>query len=247
MATPTSAITGTTPGAAPRSASGTAPGIALPPAIAAATPPTASLGNGTNADFDRFLKLLTAQMKYQDPMDPTDPTQFVAQLAQFSQVEQQTKTNAILQGLADALAGNGKLSENAALLGKAVKTQATTLTVPEGGGAVPVTVDVSATGLKGLRLEVLDARNDVLRRIPLNTGSTALSFDGRDGNGNPLAPGPYAVRVVGEDDSGKRTTAGLVSIAGKVTEVRRDSGGGYNLVLDSGAVVNAADVTRLGS
>ncbi|WP_159999061.1 flagellar hook assembly protein FlgD [Roseomonas sp. 18066] len=221
--------------------------ISTTPAITATTAPTAALSGNTNADFDRFLKLLTAQMKYQDPMDPTDPTQFVAQLAQFSQVEQQTKTNSILQGLADALAGNGKLSENAALLGKSVKTEASTLTVPEGGGAVPVTVDVSASSLKNLRLEVLDARGDVLRRISLNTGTTALSFDGKDGNGNQLAAGQYTVRVVGEDDSSKRTTAGTVTVAGKVTEVRRDSSGGYNLVLDSGAVVSAADVTRLGS
>ncbi|ONG48090.1 flagellar biosynthesis protein FlgD [Pseudoroseomonas deserti] len=217
------------------------------PAIAATSAPTAQLSNTSNADFDRFLKLLTAQMKYQDPMDPTDPTQFVAQLAQFSQVEQQTKTNALLQGIADALAGNGKLSENAALLGKSVKTEASTLTVPEGGGSVPITVDVSATGLKNLRLEVLDARSDVLRRINLNAGTTDLSFDGKDGNGNPLAAGQYTVRVVGEDDANKRTTAGTVTVAGKVTEVRRDSSGGYNLVLDTGAVVSAADVTRLGS
>ncbi|WP_419900212.1 flagellar hook assembly protein FlgD [Roseomonas sp. USHLN139] len=217
------------------------------PAITASSAPTAQLSNNSNADFDRFLKLLTAQMKYQDPMDPTDPTQFVAQLAQFSQVEQQTKTNALLQGIADALAGNGKLSENAALLGKSVKTQASTLTVPEGGGGVPITVDVSAGTLKGLRLEVLDARNDVLRRIPLTAGTTDMSFDGKDGNGNRLAAGQYTVRVVGEDDSNKRTTAGTVTVAGKVTEVRRDSSGGYNLVLDTGAVVSAADVTRLGS
>jgi flagellar basal-body rod modification protein FlgD len=39
------------------------------------------------SDKDAFLKLLVAQLKYQDPSNPTDPTQFMSQTAQFSQIE----------------------------------------------------------------------------------------------------------------------------------------------------------------
>jgi flagellar basal-body rod modification protein FlgD len=39
------------------------------------------------ADQDTFLKLLVAQLKYQDPTNPSDSTQFLAQTAQFTQVE----------------------------------------------------------------------------------------------------------------------------------------------------------------
>jgi flagellar basal-body rod modification protein FlgD len=38
-------------------------------------------------DKDTFLKLLVAQLKYQDPSNPADPTQFMSQTAQFTQVE----------------------------------------------------------------------------------------------------------------------------------------------------------------
>ena len=38
-------------------------------------------------DQDTFLKLLVAQLKYQDPSKPTDSTAFLAQTAQFTQVE----------------------------------------------------------------------------------------------------------------------------------------------------------------
>jgi flagellar basal-body rod modification protein FlgD len=38
-------------------------------------------------DKDTFLKLLVAQLKYQDPSKPADSTQFLAQTAQFTQVE----------------------------------------------------------------------------------------------------------------------------------------------------------------
>ena len=44
-------------------------------------------GVDTKADKDMFLKLLVAQMKYQDPSKPTDASQFLAQTAQFTLVE----------------------------------------------------------------------------------------------------------------------------------------------------------------
>ena len=43
--------------------------------------------SSTSIDQDTFLKLLVAQLKYQDPSNPADSTQFLAQTAQFTQVE----------------------------------------------------------------------------------------------------------------------------------------------------------------
>ena len=47
---------------------------------------TAATGKSVG-DQDTFLKLLVAQLKYQDPSNPADSTQFLAQTAQFTQVE----------------------------------------------------------------------------------------------------------------------------------------------------------------
>lgn len=44
----------------------------------------------TELDKDAFLKLLVAQLKYQDPMNPAQGTEFVAQTAQFTTVEKLT-------------------------------------------------------------------------------------------------------------------------------------------------------------
>ena len=55
-------------------------------------------------DYDAFLKLLIAEMKYQDPTQPMDPTQQIAQLASFSSVEQNIKTNSKLDSLLTAFA-----------------------------------------------------------------------------------------------------------------------------------------------
>jgi flagellar basal-body rod modification protein FlgD len=42
---------------------------------------------GKELGQDAFLKLLVAQLKYQDPSNPADGTEFLAQTAQFTQVE----------------------------------------------------------------------------------------------------------------------------------------------------------------
>jgi len=48
---------------------------------------TTTAGTPATSDKDLFLKLLVAQMKYQDPSKPTDSTQYLQQMAQFSMVE----------------------------------------------------------------------------------------------------------------------------------------------------------------
>jgi flagellar basal-body rod modification protein FlgD len=63
------------------------------PEIKAITPGAASgdqvnrTDQGGSMGNDTFLKLLVAQMQFQDPLEPTDSSQMMSQMAQFSQVE----------------------------------------------------------------------------------------------------------------------------------------------------------------
>jgi flagellar basal-body rod modification protein FlgD len=62
--------------------------------------PSASTSSSSNlTDKDAFLKLLVAQIKYQDPLNPADGVQFLSQLAQFSQLEQLININGQLTTL----------------------------------------------------------------------------------------------------------------------------------------------------
>ena len=80
-------------------------------------PSASSTGNAAgNLNYDSFLKLLTAQMKFQDPTKPMDSTQFVAQLASFSNVEQGIKMNSKLDALITSMA----LNQADGLIGKVV-------------------------------------------------------------------------------------------------------------------------------
>lgn len=57
-------------------------------------------------DVNDFLRLLVAQMQYQDPLEPTDNTQYIAQMATFTQVEATAQmNNKVEQQMASALVG----------------------------------------------------------------------------------------------------------------------------------------------
>jgi len=56
--------------------------------------------DSTGEEFNTFLRLLTAQIKNQDPLAPLDSTQFVEQLATFTNLEMQAEGNQTLEEIA---------------------------------------------------------------------------------------------------------------------------------------------------
>src|SRR5918911_1466706 len=66
------------------------------------TPATAQVDRNDQMGKDVFLKLLVAQLKYQDPSNPADSSQMMSQTATFTQVEkleELAKQNAALLSL----------------------------------------------------------------------------------------------------------------------------------------------------
>ena len=64
-------------------------GVSSSPATGGRSTPAASNGAGS-LDQNAFLKLLVAQMKYQDPSKPMDANAMMSQTATFTQVEKLT-------------------------------------------------------------------------------------------------------------------------------------------------------------
>jgi flagellar basal-body rod modification protein FlgD len=91
--------------------------LATTPASTTAPTDGATTETGPQAmGKDMFLKLLVAQLRYQNPMQPVDSSQFMAQTAQFSMVEK-------LEAMAaqtDALVAGEASQRAAGLLGRQV-------------------------------------------------------------------------------------------------------------------------------
>ncbi|WP_337063041.1 flagellar hook capping FlgD N-terminal domain-containing protein [Kineococcus sp. G2] len=77
---------------------------------------SAKAADKTAEDKDTFLKLLVAQLRYQDPSKPVDSTQFIAQTAQFSSLEAMQD---MAKSYTQMLSGQDKLQASA-LIGQTV-------------------------------------------------------------------------------------------------------------------------------
>jgi len=87
-----------------------------PVAATTETNTTSAASKNASVDYDAFLNLLVAQLKYQDPTEPQDPAQFMSQLASFSSVEQQIQSNEKL----DALVLSNMFGQASSLIGRTV-------------------------------------------------------------------------------------------------------------------------------
>ena len=77
---------------------------------------SSSTSSGSNLGYDDFLKLLCAEMQYQDPLEPTSNTDYVAQMATFSQLEASLSMKESLSSSYDETQKNAAMS----LVGKEV-------------------------------------------------------------------------------------------------------------------------------
>ena len=72
------------------------------------------------SDKDMFMKLLVAQLKFQNPMSPTDPSAFLTQSAQFTVIEKLEEiaaTNAALLSSDRTLSATNMVGRTVSYLG----------------------------------------------------------------------------------------------------------------------------------
>ncbi|MCM0000954.1 MAG: flagellar biosynthesis protein FlgD [Erythrobacter sp.] len=67
------------------------------------TPSTLRGGGLASLDGGDFIRLLTTQLTFQDPLEPTDNQDMLAQMAQFSALAATTESGATLEDIAAKL------------------------------------------------------------------------------------------------------------------------------------------------
>jgi flagellar basal-body rod modification protein FlgD len=213
---------------------GVTPPAATPDTAAARPPKRAQMG-----DFETYLRMLTTQLRNQDPMNPMESTEFSVQLATFSAVEQQVRTNQLLESMAGEKAVS-TLSSYAGWIGLEALAPAD---VWFNGAPVPIAPRLAAGADRGTLVVTAPDGTEVSRQAVTADGSV-LDWAGVTSDGAPLPRGSY--RLTLESHLGGRLlSTDPVPAYAVVREVSTGPDGGVLIELDGGATVPAAAVLGL--
>ncbi|MEJ0062795.1 MAG: flagellar hook capping FlgD N-terminal domain-containing protein [Alphaproteobacteria bacterium] len=209
------------------------------PSTATLPPVSTAPINGTNSgtvsggsalsqlsgNYTMFLKLLTAQLQYQDPLAPTDSTTYTQQLVSYSQVEQQIKTNDQLGSLVNVSKANGN-STSALLdyLGRYAEVSGTDFALQNGSAYMSYSLDKSSPSV------TIDIMNKDDAKVASFTstgkaGAQQVVWDGTDNEGNQLPDGAYKMSITALDSKGDPIAVSEQSMMGKVTGIEKGTTG----------------------
>lgn len=202
------------------------------------TAPAAQAKSALSGDMDTFLRLLTTQLRNQDPLKPMESTEFAVQLATFSSVEQQVRTNDFLE----KIAGGGSLSGMADLAGWVGMEARVAAPVQFSGTPVSLTYKADATADAAV-LVTYDSLNREVKREAVSPTATSLTWVGSDGSGGLLPNGSYTFKLESMKAS-EVLSQKPVEVFAVVTEVQSGADGPI-VVLQGGSSVAASAVTAL--
>jgi flagellar basal-body rod modification protein FlgD len=192
--------------------------------------------SGASVDFQSFLRLLTAQLRNQDPLSPLDSTQFVAQLASFSTVEQLVSANARLEEIGGSLRRDEGISDHTHWIGRTAEIPG----LPARFEGIPIRMHVEPS--QGAdRTEVLARRADgtELSRTLIESGGGVFDW-------NPVGVRPgelLTFTAIHTFDDGSIESASVATFS-EITGVRSTTGG-VELLLANGFTAPAVNVRGL--
>lgn len=211
---------------------------AVTSATATTSGTTQKSSSAITSDFDTFLKLLTTQMTNQDPLNPVDSTQFATQLAQFSAVEQQTKTNSLLEGLSGQMSLLG-MAQLAGWVGQEARSAG-----PVWVDGQPVTLDVTATtGADRAVLVIRDSSGNTVSREELPATGGQMEWTPAASDGTALPQGRYSLSVESYRGEELASTTAVQSYA-TIVEARQGDRG-VTLILKGGVEIASDQITAL--
>lgn len=197
----------------------------------------------TAMDQTDFLRLLTTQLKNQDPNKPMDPTSFVTDMTQMSQLEATNQLNASVLSMTEGFQ-NLQTMQASSLIGKSVLAEGGEFSHTEGAeSSFKLNLDDALTDVT---VVVSDA-NGAVKELDigdLSSGEETVSWDGTDESGNPMADGVYKLIAYGTDKNGELQSIKTV-VGTKVNSVSINSDGTMKLTLATGENVNMSAVREI--
>ena len=175
--------------------------------------------------YDNFLKLLTTQLQYQDPLNPMDSKDFTNQLVSFSGVEQQIRSNQTLTDIQSALTAN---QTQTALSFIGLDTLYTGANFNYDGTTQAVTYNLPEQA-KQVAISIKDAEGNVVFTKDGETGKGdhAFTWDGTMKDGTKAPKGIYSVAIGAVDSEGMTIADTSTRLNGLVTGIETREDGLY--------------------
>jgi flagellar basal-body rod modification protein FlgD len=211
--------------------------------VSAATTATAAstkARQGLSANYDTFLKLLTAQLQNQDPLSPMDSSQFTQQLVMYSQVEQQLTTNDNLSSLI-ALQKTAAGANAVSYLGRTAFTQGGKTSLSDGAAAWRYTLPNDAASVT-INIADANGRTVFTTTGDKNLGDHDFAWDGKNNAGVAQTNGTYTLSIVAKAADGTTLTP-TINGTGIVKEI--DMSGTEPLVTVGARAVAMSEIVGL--
>tara|TARA_B100001971_G_C18199984_1_gene543938 strand:- start:674 stop:1420 length:747 start_codon:yes stop_codon:yes gene_type:complete len=195
-----------------------------------------------NQDFDDFLSLLTTQLQNQDPLEPMDTNEFTNQLVQFSQVEQQLRSNDILDDMRalDVLQitqlGLGFVGMDVVLAGDEFNYS--------GSGDVELGYTLPETS-RDTNITIKNADGDVVYTVDgeSSAGIKTFKWDGKNNDGYTVPEGDYTIEVSAQNTEGTSLNV-QTNVPGYVEGIESDGAGNILLIIGDDKLP-ISDITRV--
>jgi flagellar basal-body rod modification protein FlgD len=182
-------------------------------AVGNSTSTTGSTGSSSSstsaaATQDKFLNLLVAQLKNQDPLSPMDNAQVTSQLAQINTVQGIESLNTTLQTLMGSYSTSQSM-QAASMVGRYVFTDGNKMNLADGAAVAGFTLDSPADKVT---ITVTSPSGQVVHTATmanLDAGTNTFQWDGKTDGGAASAAGQYTFTVTATNQGQKVTSTPL--------------------------------------
>ena len=170
-----------------------------------------------------FLKLMTTQLKFQDPLKPMENGDFLGQMAQFGTVSGVNELNNTFSTMSASFQSNQALQAST-LVGRRVMVPSLNGFL-EAGEPMLAAVDLEAPASR-IVITIQNSSGQLVHRQELGlqqAGLVDFSWDGIDLTGNPAASGTYQINA--EVHQGSQVSSGTIFSVVDVESVTLGVGG----------------------
>lgn len=195
-----------------------------------------------DATQDRFLKLLVAQIRNQDPLNPLQNSEVTSQLAQLSTVTGINKLSELVGGLSNSFAAAQSL-QAASVIGRSVFVPGKSIELAQGKATAAVELPQAVDQLSITIRNAAGAAVHTANLGPQASGLVKFQWDGVDDKGDTAAAGQYTYSV--EASAAGKRVADVTPLAyGRVNSVTLGAQGAQ-LNVDGLGAVNLSQVKQI--